>query len=135
MFLTQWYVSSSSSSICALCWGIASNYLSLSLSLSLYIYIYSFYVNCEDGKLWFLMFLTQWRVSSSSSSSSSICALCCGIATNFIFLWHLSFCTHYDTIKFKMYINYMLLYLMSLFRKCQWPFLDYPCWFPWADIF
>ena len=119
MFLTQWYVSSSSSSICALCWGIASNYLSLSLSLYIYIYIYiySFYVNCEDDKLWFLMFLTQWHVgSSSSSSSSSICALCCGIVTNFIFLWHLSFCTHCDTIKFTLYVNYMLLCLMSSYH-------------------
>ena len=86
---------------------------SLSLSLSIYIYIYSFYVNCEDDKLWFLMFLTQWHVSSSSSS---ICALCCGIVTNFIFLWHLSFCPHCDTIKFKLYINYMLLCLMSSYH-------------------
>ena len=116
MFLTQWHVSSSSSLVSALCWGIASNYLSLSLSLYIYIYIYiySFYVNCEDDKLWFLMFLTQWHVSSSSSSS--ICALCCGIVTNFIFLWHLSFCTHCDTIKFTLYINYMLLCLMSSYH-------------------
>ena len=125
----SWCFSSSSSSVCALCWGIASNYLSLSLSIYIYICRYSFYVNCEDDKLWFLMFLTQWHVSSSSSSS--ICALCCGIVTNFIFLWHLSFCTHCDTIKFTLYINYMLLCLMSSYHTIWlFSFLSF-----WSFIF
>ena len=117
MFLTQWHVSSSSSSVCALCWGIASNYLSLSLSLSLSIYIYIYiFILC---KLW------GWQVMVLDVFNPMTCQfiiiiinLCIMLwnSNQFYFLWHLSFCTHCDTIKFTLYINYMLLCLMSSYH-------------------